>query len=82
MGIKETILEGLKPAVTQQVREGLDKGLLKQPVDFKATADNVWKRLRVNVQTAGAMMAFGIKREDIDSLLRDVFKDLNVTVTE
>lgn len=82
MGVKETILSGLKPALTAQVKAGLEKGLLKQPVDFKTTSDSVWKRCKTNVQTAGAIMAFGIKREDIDKILREVFTDLNVEVKD
>jgi len=82
VGVKETLLSGLKPALTAQVKAGLDKGLLKQPVSFKETSDNVWKRCRTNIQTAGAIMAFGIKREDIDKLVREVFADLNVEVKD
>jgi hypothetical protein len=82
VGVKESLLSGLKPALTAQVKAGIDNGQLKQPVDFKVTSDNVWKRCKTNIQTAGAIMAFGIKREDIDRILREVFADLKVEVKD
>lgn len=82
MGVKETLLSGLKPVLTHTVKSGMAEGKLVQPVDFAQTSENVWKHLRTNVQTAGAIMAFRIKREDIDKMLREVFADLKVEVKD
>ncbi len=82
MGVKETLLSGLKPVLTHTIKSGMAEGKLVQPVDFAVTSENVWKHLRTNIQTAGALMAFRIKREEIDQLLREVFKDLKVEVKD
>lgn len=80
MGAKELLLNGLKPVLTEQIRGDIASGKLKQPVEMETICKSVWKHLRTNVQTAGAIMAFRIKREEIDSLLKEVFSDLNVEI--
>ncbi len=80
MGIKENVLEGLKPQVLEQVKVGIANGKLKQPVDFVETSKAIWQHIRTNPMTCGATMTFGIKREDIDKLVREVFIELKVEV--
>lgn len=80
MGVKDTLLSGIKPALKAELENGIKTGKLVQPVDFKQTSDNVWKRLRTTPMTAGAMMVFKVTREEIDTMLREVFTDLKVTL--
>ncbi len=80
MGVKEGILSGLKPALVDEIRKGLQTGRLKQPIDMRETMDNIWKRLRMNVQTSGAILIFGIKKEDLEPVVCDAFKDLGVQI--
>ena len=80
MGIKETLLFGLKPALTQQIKGDLASGRLKQPVDLDAISKSVWKALQANIETGGAILLFRIKKEEIADLLRQVFTDLKVEI--
>ena len=80
MSVKEDLLSGLKPALTSQIRSDLDSGRIKQPVELEVITKSTWHALRTNVQTAGALLVFGIKREEIDTLLREVFEDLKAKV--
>ena len=80
MGIKEQILEGLKPALTAQIKSDVDAGRIKQPVNFNQTMDVIWRTLRMNVQTAGAIIAFGIKKEDVGAIVKQVFVDLKIEI--
>lgn len=80
MGLRDALLAGLKPALIETVATGIAKGDLKQPVNFAEVSKNVWHRVRMNPQTAGALIVFKIKREDIDSLLRQVFEELKIEV--
>jgi Holliday junction resolvase RusA-like endonuclease len=78
MVVKDLILAGLKPALALQLKAGVDSGVLKQPVDFKAISESAWRNARSNLQTAGAIMVFHITREDLDKVIREVFVDLKV----
>lgn len=80
MGAKEDLLTGLKPALTNIVKDGIAQGKLKQPVIFAKTSKDVWHRLQMKPATAGALLLFQIKREDIDTILKEVFADLKVEV--
>ena len=78
--IKEQILEGLKPALTLQIRADLDSGKVKQPVDIANTTQAINRALKMNVQTAGAMIVFGIKEDDITKLVTLIFEELKVEI--
>jgi len=80
MDVKESLLEGLKPALTEQIKQEMAKGELQQPVDFEATMDRIWRALRMNVQTAGALMVFKIKRDDVSTIVKQVLMDLKIEV--
>jgi hypothetical protein len=82
MDIKAMILAGLKPALIQQLASDIDSGKLLQPIDFVKVSDATWKKLRMNLQTAGAITVFRIKQVDIESVLRDTFKELGIDVKE
>lgn len=80
MGTKEDLLAGLKPVLLTQTKSDLASGKVTQPIVFVDVSKYVWRSLRTNLQTAGAIMFLGIKREDIDKLLREVFVELKVEV--
>lgn len=80
MAIKDAILDGLKPALVMQIGNDISSGRIKQPIDFEVISESVWKRLRVTPMTSGAILTFRINKEDIDALLRSVFKELKVEV--
>ncbi len=80
MDLKQQILDGLKLVLLENFKKDIDSGKLVSPIDFETKLDDVWKRLRLNPQTAGAIMLFRLKQEDIGKLLREVFTELGVEV--
>lgn len=80
MGTKEDLLVGLKPVLLTQTKSDLALGKVTQPIVFADVSKHVWRSLRTNLQTGGALLFFGIKRKDIDKLLREVFEELKVEI--
>ena len=79
--VKEQILEGLKPALTAKIKADIiNTGILRGPISLESVTDRIWKRLRTNVQTAGALIAFGIKKSEIDDIVKQVFEELGIEV--
>lgn len=76
--VRDQLLSGLKPAVVQQMKAESESGQLKTPVDFEEMSERVWNALRTNVQTAGALMFFKIKKADIEIVLHEALAELNI----